>query len=94
MSIVLVVHPRKVMLDYKTGLPRPLTRQDFKGSSRIIQDADNIWIMNLDRTRCCVRLTCDKLRTEKVPIPAGQSVDFFFDKDKFEYTVVPVLNNQ
>ena len=91
MGICLVVHPRKVTIDLKTGQPRPITRQDFKGSSRIIQDADNIWIMNQDKQRCCVRLTCDKLRSEKTSIAPGQSVDIYFDKEAFKYTIIPVV---
>lgn len=91
MGILLVVHPRKVMMDFKTGLPRPITREDFKGSSRIIQDSDNVWILNRDLSRACVRLTVDKLRSEKVPITAGGQVDLYFDKDKATYSMIPVI---
>ncbi len=88
-AFMIVVHHRKTAVDFKTGIPRDITLGDIKGTSRISQDADNVWIINRGHGQSPPILSVEKLRSDRATAIVGGKVRLVFDKGIYRYTVVP-----
>jgi len=81
LSILLVTHPRKFQ--------GAMNSMDLRGSVRISQDADNIWLLpKAEDGR--IYLKVDKLRSDLTNTPAGGVTLVQFNKELFHYTLLPM----
>lgn len=81
LGVLLITHPRKFV--------GTMNSMDLRGSVRISQDADNIWLLpKAEDGR--IYLKVDKLRSDLTNTPAGGVVLVQFNKDSFHYNLLPM----
>jgi energy-coupling factor transporter ATP-binding protein EcfA2 len=88
LSILLVVHPAKPKVDFKTGMPHRLTIHDARGSARIPQDSDNFWLLNFNYDTAETEIEIGKLRSEKCNVKSGGVCRILFDKMTYNYKFI------
>jgi energy-coupling factor transporter ATP-binding protein EcfA2/5S rRNA maturation endonuclease (ribonuclease M5) len=84
-SVLLIAHHRKPGTSMRTGEPFPISLHDIKGSSRITQDSDNVWVINQSGTSGI--LSVEKLRSSAITTTKGGKAVIRFDQPTSTMTI-------